>query len=459
MPNSIQVLSILFLFLFSCQKKPTFTYREWNSSQSSTKISLPENLQLENTTQVISYKQKKIEYKRQLINGKPVYNSFLKKVSSHANEEIYQSNLVDQSALSANKEKNKVPSNTKKINYLDEIRKQGPEFEKSQLISTEDIILIEKNKALDYTVVYYFNSYSVPFSSFFKPDGVLTRTERQGSHFADINATIYTDGPKLSPLTEQLIKGLAVQPTLSNDRVFVTSESDKKINTISSILKFDPKDDRFDQLQVFYYLNKSFQWMKEQLQVQIPVKIEAVVHVGFPEKTNSAFYFQNKIRLGRGDDINYSNIMHDASIVYHESFHAFIDQLARLPYEGEGGSLNEGFADFFTCLLTERPYLGESSYLKGPYKRNLQLIRRLDEKNGGLYHDSQIFSGLLWEVKEKIGFDKAKILAVETLILLNELSKFSDFNAKILIAANEVLSKEELSLFHQILKSRGFAYE
>lgn len=455
---NIKLFGILIL-LVSCQKKPAFTYHEWNSKQGSSKINLPENLLLDETKLSITYKQKKIEYKRQLLNGKPIYNSFLKKVSSPNDEELFQANLVDKNALSTSSFTNKEKIISKKIDYLEEIKKQGPEFEKSKLISAEEIVVIEKNKAIDYTLVNYFTSYGVPYSSFFKIDGTLARTKRQGSQFSDINATIYTEGPKLSQLSEQIIKGLSAQPTLSNSLVFVTSESDKKINSINSVLKFDLKDDRFDQLQVFYYLNKSFQWMKDQLQVQIPIKIEAVVHVGFPEKTNSAFYFQNKIRLGRGDDVTYSNIMHDASIVYHESFHALIDQLAHLPYEGEGGSLNEGFADFFTCLITERPFLGESSYLMGPFKRSLQIMRRLDEKNEGLYHDSQIFSSLLWEIKEKISFDKAKTLAVETLIQLNEISTFSDFNAKILIAANEVLSKEEIVTFQQILKSRGFHYE
>lgn len=454
MVNLITLLT-LSLLLFSCQKSSSFTYREWTSEQESAQISkLYKNVELEIPNNTVKYKYKKIEYSRQLINGKPVYNSFLKKISSNGTD-IIQANLVENKNIKINKEK----SLYKNIDYLDEIKKQGPEFEKITLISNEDIIMIENNKAIDYVVVNYFDKTGVPYSTFLKPNGSLVRTQRQGSQFADINATIYTEGPKFSQLTEHLIKGLSITPTLSNSMVFVTSESDKKINTISPTLKFDTKDDRFDQLQVFYYLNKSFQWMKENLQVEIPAQVEAVVHVGFPEKTNSAFYFLNKIRLGQGDGISYSNIPHDASIVYHESFHALIDHLAHLPYESEGGSLNEAFADFFTCLLTERPYLGESSYLKASFKRTLQLNIRLDEKNGGLYHDSQIFSSLLWEVKEKIGFDKAKYLAMETLIRLNGISNFSDFNKKILLASNEVLSKEEHIILQQILKSRGFLYE
>lgn len=447
-------LFALSITLFSCQKKSNFTYQEWTSEQGSFKIALPQNLHFEKNETSTSYKNKKVEFVRQTINGRPVYDSFVKKVSTGGKVDLMQTNYAEESSLFSPRKPKFV-----KIDFVNEINKKGGDFSKISIISSEEIILIENNNINDYLVVNYFDKVGVPYSTFFKPDGTVYKTERQGSQFNEINATVYTDGPKLSLLSEQIIKDLALNPTLSNTMVFVTSESDKKINDISPVLRFDPKDERFDQLQVFYYLNKSFSWMKEYLQVSIPRKIEAVVHVGYPAKTNSAFYFQNKIRIGKGDDINYANMTHDATIVYHESFHALVDHLSRLPFEGEGGSLNEAFADFFTCLLTDRPVLGDSSYLKGPYKRSLQVNMSLEEKSGGLYHDSQIISGLLWEVKEKLGADKAKHLAIETLLRLNSLSKFTDFNKKIVLAASEVLNHEEQAVLQQIMKSRGFQYE
>lgn len=450
--RSLVLLSLASIALISCQKKSEFRYQEWTSDQGGPQNVIPQNISYESTS-TAGYMQKKIEFKRQLIHGKPVYNSFIKQVTTNGSTELVQANIIDQNTST------KDFSEFKKMNYADEVKKMGPDFDKVSEISSEEVVIIENNKPVNYLVFSYFSKSGVPYSTFFNSKGELVRTERVGSQFADINATVYTEGPKLSPLSEQMIKGLMINPTLSNTMVFVTTESDKKISEISPVLKFDPKDERFDQLQAFYYLNKSFQWMKDELKVSLPSKVEAVVHVGYPAKTNSAFYFQKKIRLGRGDDVNYSNIAQDASIVYHESFHALNDSLARLPYEGEGGSLNEAYADFFTCLMTDRPFLGESSYLKGPYKRSVQLTMRLEEKNGGLYHDSQIISSLLWEVKEKFGAEKAKQLALETLIQLNNLSKFSDFNKKIVVASAKVLNPEEQQLFGQILKSRGFEHE
>ena len=448
---------VLFFALIGCQKSESFSYREWHVGQDSESSAnaVLKNIQIEDVGSVTSYKNKKIEFRRQTINGVPVLNSFVKKITSDAaNVELIQAQVVEEKSLSAVKIKN-----VGAIDFLSRLKLVQDSFSKIDVLSNEDLYVMEGKKAQNYRVISFFDREGMPYQSFFKQDGEFVRVVRVGSQFSDINVNVFTDGPKLSQLSDQIIKNIVTSPTLSNAMVYVTSESDKKIDNVTANLKFEIKDDRFDQIQAFYYMNKSFQWMKDHLQVSIPQRIDAVVNMGFPEKTNSAFYYQNKIRFGKGDDVAYSNIVFDPSIVYHETFHALIDNLARLPFEGEGGSINEGFADFFTCLITDRPYLGEASYLKGPFKRNLKLITKLDEKNGGLYHDSSIVSGLFWELKEKLGFEKAKNLAAETLVRLNTASQFADFNRKILEASSTTLNSEDQTLLKQILKTRGFANE
>lgn len=417
------------------------------------------NIQSEEPAKTTKYKNKKIEFSRQSINGKPVFNSFIKKITNAASDvELIQAMVAETETLPAIK-KNKLQN----FDFVSQLKKVQSSFSKIEVIGNEDLYVIEGERILNYIIISFFDKYGVPYQAFFKLDGELVRVERTGSQFSDgtteVKATVFAEGPKLSQLSVQSIKGVSGSPSLSNALIYVTSESDKKIENITANLKFDPKDDRFDQIQAFFYIDKCFQWIKEHLQVVIPQRLDVVVHMGFPEKTNTAFYYQNKIRFGRGDDVVYSNIVADPSIVYHETFHALIDSLARLPFEGEGGSINEGFADFFTCLIIDRPYLGESSYLKAGFRRNLNLVTKLNEKKSGLYHDSLIVSGLLWEVKEKLGFEKAKNLAIETLIRLNGASQFIDFNKKIREAALVVLSGDEQINLLQILKTRGFANE
>jgi hypothetical protein len=149
----------------------------------------------------------------------------------------------------------------------------------------------------------------------------------------------------------------------------------------------------------------------------------------------------------------------DPSVVYHESFHALVDGLAHLPFENEGGSMNEGFADFFTCVALNRPYLGEASYVKAPYKRSLTTLVRLDEKTGGLYHDSAIVSGLFWEIKEKLNTEKSLLLATDTLSMLNPYSLFADFNKSLLGVMQKNLNTDDRQTVSLILKNRGFIYE
>src|SRR5690606_24637168 len=137
-------------------------------------------------------------------------------------------------------------------------------------------------------------------------------------------------------------------------------------------------------------------------------KIGVLTDVGYPEKTNAAFYYNGLVRLGAGDDVVFSRISWDPSIVAHEISHGVIDQISRLPFEGEGGSVNEGFADTLTTFFLESPRLGENSYKMAPFKRTVEAKVHWSHRNGGLYHDSALVSGLFWEMRTKL--DSAKTL-------------------------------------------------
>jgi Zn-dependent metalloprotease len=284
----------------------------------------------------------------------------------------------------------------------------------------------------------------------------VSSVKRVGSQFHDTIAIVFPKGPKMSNLQEVVLRGLATNPTLSNDRLFVASQADSKISDVSGPLKFTPQDSRFDQVQVFYFLEESLNWFERRLNVKIPFKLNAEVHMGAPDKTNSAFYYQGKIRIGAGDDETYARIPQDPSIIIHESVHALVDTVARLPFEGEGGSLNEGFADFFTALQLDNPNMAEASYLKGPFRRSVVNNYKLSDKTGGLYHDSGIASGTLWELRVKLGPDKAREIAILTLNRLVPGSDFADFGLQLKEVLPQVLAQDELKMAQDIVAERGF---
>jgi hypothetical protein len=436
------------------QKCLSFTYHEWHSQLEMASGDPLKDIQTQTDGRSTELNNKKIEFFRQTINGKPILNSFIKKISKNSRPELTQALLVEKNSLiNIKKQENK------NFEAAVLLKKITPPLGHIEIINSEEAYVMEGSQAQNRFVVSFFDKSGTPYEAYFNTSGDFIKFERVGSQFSDISATVFTDGPKLSQISEQIINNISASPSLSNDMIFVSSESKTKIESISPILKFDIKDDRFDQLQVFYYLNKSFSWMKENLNFNVPARVDVVTYMGYPEKTNSSFYYQNKIRFGKGDDIIYSNIAQDPSIVYHESFHVLIDNVAHLPFQGEGGSINEGMADFFTCLMLNRPYLAESSYLKADFKRNLNLLTKLDEKNGGLYHDSAIVSGLFWELKDKIGEKITKNLALETLILLNPATDFSEFNKKLIEVSKKILTVDQLKNLQLVLKTRGFIYE
>lgn len=276
-----------------------------------------------------------------------------------------------------------------------------------------------------------------------------------GSQFIDTSAWVFPRGPLWGGVQEVPLKGLYLEPALANHWVYVSSQAENKISKIAGPLKFSMEDHRFDQTQAFVYLNESFSWFQSRLGFTLPFQVQAEVFVGYPEKTNSAFYYQGKIRLGQGDDEYYQHIPRDPSIVIHESAHAVIDVLAKLPFEGEGGSLNEGFADYFTAMQLGSPRMGEVSYKKAPFRRTVLNSLSLGDRNGGLYHDSGIVSGTLWELSEQLGASKGLEIAMSVLNRLVPGSDFADFGKTLKDVCLEKLSAQDAGAALAILSKRG----
>lgn len=451
---------VFLLFLFQSNLVSAMIYQEWQRSHVFFE-NLPANLEkqynFEKPINTATYKNKNIYFSRQIIANRLLLNSFYKKTLDPIGVVETQTYIVksSQPMLEAAKEQVLSLSSAEAI-----LKKYSRDFSKVEILSIESLYINDAdNKFQKSNLVSFFDRFGQAFNAFINSENEIYKLVRTGAQFSNFNTKVYTYGPKLSPLTDQQLMGSVINPKITNTNVAVGSESNQKIIELNETMDFDLKDDRFDQIQVFYYLNKALEWMAHELQITLKQPIEAVVHMGYPDKTNSAFYFQNRIRLGKGDDVFYSNIAHDASIVYHETFHALIDSVSRLPFEGEGGSINEAFADFFTALMLKRPYLAESSFLKDKYKRSLKTFKKLSDKSGGLYGDSLIVSGMLWEVYEKLGHDKSKLIAIETLTKLNPYSKFVDFNKKFIIVCQQELNIEDYSLVVGILKNRGFEYE
>lgn len=181
------------------------------------------------------------------------------------------------------------------------------------------------------------------------------------------------------------------------------------------------------------------------------------VQIGDNGISNAAFYHNYAIYLGTGDGITYKDMLKDPSIVFHETSHAFIDAYAGLPPDGEGGSINEGFADLFACLYLDTPNVGEVSYVPGPYRRTIKEDLKAQDLNKGLYHDGDIVAATFWELRERFGIDAIAHVAFRTLVRLGAEAKFKDLYPAIVAALSAEFQGKDYQDAVAIVTKRGWS--
>lgn len=451
--NPLTFLLPLTLGLFACQKKNEFKETNLVVGLNTQHIQAPsdDTLTLDHKSKIKDFE---IAIYNQKIHNKEIENSYLKKLSNADGEVL---GLIAQTTDKKIDFKKSMHFEAKSLAEIkSELLQKHPEL-KSKKIESFDWIYVLNKSYLEpvYKLVLTEDSGEI-FETKYDAQLIPISKIRAGSLFSDVDAVVYPRGPKLSQLESVILKSIEVDNGIKSLNFKISSLINTKIQNSSEIPKIQTSDDRFDEIQVSYYIQKSFDWFTKSFNAQIPLMVDVQLNVGAPEKSNTAFYYANKIRFGSGDDVVYANIPRDPTIIIHESNHAIIDYLAHLPFDKEGGSINEGLADFLTSLQLNHPNLGEVAFLKGPYRRTVKNELKFSEKKGGLYGDSAIISGLLWNLKESLGDEIAGKTAVNTLMLLGPRSDFNDFKKKIQFVIKSDLKDKNLENAEKILKDRGW---
>lgn len=287
--------------------------------------------------------------------------------------------------------------------------------------------------------------------------GELLETGLVAVSGAEGKAMVYPQGPRWSALTEVPLLQLQGDGTLSNRAFRVTSALNLDVRSPNLLFFFPETDRRFDLSQVYFTMERSLRWMHDFLGAELRDPLEVRLHIGENGVSNAAFYHEDVIYLGTGDGVSYKDLSRDPSVVTHESVHAMIDSYVGLPSQGEGGSFNEGFADFFTALMLKNPRMGDSSFLKGPYRRTLENdFKAFRDFNDGTYRNGSIIAGTLWDLRPVLSDERLAQLAFRTLVRLGAGARFEDFVPSLRQAALGFLSAEETALVEQKVRERGW---
>jgi hypothetical protein len=178
---------------------------------------------------------------------------------------------------------------------------------------------------------------------------------------------------------------------------------------------FRPQDTQaFDQLQIYFYAMRSFQWLWEKFGLDPdPTKNFVSIYVGgsINGRYDNAMYLPSDsgsaVLIAQNEKLE--NLARDRDVVSHELAHHIIYRGIKSS-AGESGVLHEGTADYLTYAQSLDPYLAESIVPGAPYLRTALMVgenpsEKLSSKMTN-HAKGQYWSALLWDLGEKVGHDR-----------------------------------------------------
>jgi len=173
-------------------------------------------------------------------------------------------------------------------------------------------------------------------------------------------------------------------------------------------------------------------------------------------ETDNSWYSRptGEIVLGDGgvDDAE------DADIIIHETGHALHDALVPGFGDGDTRAISEGFSDFWAASLTGEPCIGDwdaTSY-------SPPCLRRVDQSatwpgwlNGQAHHDGAIWSGLLWDLRGRIGRENAERLALAAFLEQGTATTWAEAGRGLLRAAERIGLQARMAEISATLADRG----
>lgn len=466
-------IALFGLTLWSCSQKQEVQNFKWsahspNSSKSSllspdarAQSEVPREFLLSETQKVGSLAGFVVYRSAQLVENVPVADTNVVNIRNAFGELQYVSgNAVKHLPPLSSKMRRQLSMNPTQI--LQRARESFPELKAASVVFPPEAELNAAGNRLSvqWRIGYIDDQHSSAYEIVLNSKGKILQKTKVSSDFTHGKATVFPLGPKQSPIQDVVLRDLKGDGTLSSARIQQSSELGLAPWSPDHVFKYPQNDTRFDEVQTYYFIDHTLHWFKNNYSIELPFPLDVKVHLGgYTNPSNAAFYYRRNIRFGAGDGKIYQGIMRDPSIVMHEVGHAFAEALSKLPMDkGQGASLNEAFADFFAAAILRNPCMGQVAYLQAECSRNLKNSFRFDRDiKNSLYGDSLLVSGIMWEMLERIGEEKAVSLALQTLSRLGPKSVFLDFKEAMIdsMTASSMDESDRL-LILSLFESRGW---
>lgn len=268
--------------------------------------------------------------------------------------------------------------------------------------------------------------------------------------------SVYQNHPLISSLTTEELPHLSghtlvgkYAKIVNEDTAGATSETDEYV--------FDPNDTHFDEVQMYYFINKVHDFYAAMGFKKLDFPIKATVHKG--DKYDNAYFspMENAMAFGDGNRLN--DLSKEESVCWHEYSHAAIAQIRSLQYSNESGALNEGQADYFACSLSDDPKLGEWAMKKmnKPWLRNVtDNLHYPEDIEGEVHADGRIWGVVLWDLRTALGAKVTDPLIYNShYYLKSSTPKFIDGLNAIIAADASLFNGQYKDQILEVFKKRG----
>ncbi len=188
-----------------------------------------------------------------------------------------------------------------------------------------------------------------------------------------------------------------------------------------------------EESNLFYHANRVHDFFIKGSPLDIySMNYETIANFQFPGTCNAFADGLDIYLFGAGGGCEATSLSSD--IIYHEYTHNVVDHIytSPLPYSGESGALNEGWADYFAATINNNPCMSEGfagydclRYLNNTYRYPEDIV-------GEVHDDSRIVSGAGWDLRKLVGAGISDKLVINAMKL--EPFNFTEYLDDIIIA-------------------------
>ncbi|MFZ2956025.1 MAG: M36 family metallopeptidase [Candidatus Ozemobacteraceae bacterium] len=220
---------------------------------------------------------------------------------------------------------------------------------------------------------------------------------------------------------------------------------------------YDPADTHFDEVNIYYNINRIHDFFKKFGFTKMDYSIKAEVHHG--TNFDNAYFSPQTNSMAFGDGNKLNDLSKEANIAWHEYSHAALQKITTLNYKAESGAMNEGQADYFACTIIGDPLVG----VWAMNKMGKPFLRNLSEKNhypedikNEVHQDGRIWGATLWDLRTALGAETSDVLIHKSIYYLGAGSpKFIDGMNAIVTADKNIFGGANAQVIKQVFAARG----